>query len=506
MYKQSTMKYLSELIRIISKKQLQKNELLQSEHLDQKDNLFSKFYFNLKKGKLKSDQDAALLIYGSKANNEKYRKLKSRFHKKLINNILLLDINSFRLPPSYQAEIHIKRDLGLASLFKAIGAFENARRLAKKALNTAEKYNFHESILSAIITLTDLFNKKQSFKESEALQTKYKEALTAIQLELQLLEENRTLCQLLKYQYPIIDLNLRSLDTPTNSENTMTLSPRGFRLFFLNKMLKHSLKGEFETVSKVFENNLPMDAWDKHTKDDLFKFVFLDFVSKCKSKSSAFMQDLLNKYLNENRFENSKLEILGLSLVTHHLEQKQIEDAIKVFNSLIQFLGKSRTKNLSSKVEIYYYFIQYFRIKNNILIPVKRGSKFNQIDSLEDLRNIRITNKELNRNQQIQINLLELISSNNRFNLIDKLDQIRSLNNSETKKLSKRSSYLIKVLNHWERQDFIKIPASVRKEFKILCESNFLNSQNLDTFEPVNYGMLLQLVFESQTVNIPSFT
>ena len=500
------MKYLSELIPIITKKQLQKNELLETGHLDQKDNLFSKFYFNLKKGKLKSDQDAALLLYGSKANNEKYRKLKSRFHKKLINNILLLDINSFKLPSSYLAEIQIKRDLGLASLFKAIGAYENARKLAKRALNTAEKYNYYESVLSATILLTDLFNKKQSFKESEALQTKYKQALTAIQLEFQLLEENRTLYQLIKYQYPIIDLDLKSLKTQRISEIPKSLSPHGFRLFFLNTMLKHTLKGEFETVSEIFEHNFPANTWEEHTKDDLFKFVFLDFVAKCKHESTSYMQDILNNYLKETRFENNKLETLGLSLVTHHLEQKQVEDAIKVFNSLIQFLGKSKTKNLSSKVEIYYYFIQYFRIKNNILIPVNRGSKFNQIDSLEDLRNIRIRQKELNRNQQIQINLLELISSNNRYNLIDKLDQIRSLNNSETQKLSKRASQLIKVLNHWERQDFIKIPATVRKEFKILCESNFLNSQNLDTFEPVNYGMLLQLVFESQTVNIPSFT
>ena len=500
------MKYLSELIHIITKKQLQKNELLETEHLDQKDNLFSKFYFNLKKGKLKSDQDAALLLYGSKANNEKYRKLKSRFHKKLINNILLLDINSFKLPSSYLAEIQIKRDLGLASLFKAIGAYENARKLAKRALNTAEKYNYYESVLSATILLTDLFNKKQSFKESEALQTKYKQALTAIQLEFQLLEENRTLYQLIKYQYPIIDLDLKSLNTQRISEIPKSLSPHGFRLFFLNTMLKHTLKGEFETVSEIFEHNFPANTWEEHTKDDLFKFVFLDFVAKCKHESASYMQDILNNYLKEARFENNKLETLGLSLVTHHLEQKQVEDAIKVFNSLIQFLGKSKTKNLSSKVEIYYYFIQYFRIKNNILIPVNRGSKFNQIDSLEDLRNIRIRQKELNRNQQIQINLLELISTNNRYNLIDKLDQIRSLNNSETQKLSKRASQLIKVLNHWERQDFIKIPATVRKEFKILCESNFLNSHNLDTFEPVNYGMLLQLVFESQTVNIPSFT
>lgn len=499
------MKYLSELIKIITKKQLQKNELLESEHLDQKDNLFSKFYFNLKKGKLKSDQDAALLLYGSKANNEKYRKLKSRFHKKLINNILLLDINSFKLPPSYLAELQIKRDLGLASLFKAIGAFENARRLAKKALNTAEKYNYHESLLSAIILLTDLFNKQQSFKESETLQIKYKHALSAIQLEFHLLKENRTLSQLLRYQYPIIDLDLKSLNTSKTSAPPSTLSPNGWRLFFLNKMLKHSLKGEFETVSEIFEINFPIEVWDKHTKDDLFKFVFLDFIGKCKSESPSFMQDLLSKYLNENRFENNKLETLGLTLVTHHLEQKQIEDAIKVFNSLIVFLGNSKTKSLSSKVEIYYYFIQYFREINNILIPVNRDSKFNQINSLEDLRNIRIRHKELNRNQQIQINLLELISTNNRFNLIDKLEQIRSLNHSETQKLSKRASHLIKVLNHWERQDFIKIPVSVRKEFKILCESNFLNSQNLDTFEPVNYGMLLQLVFESQPVNIPSF-
>ena len=62
-----------------------------------------------------------------------------------------------------------------------------------------------------------------------------------------------------------------------------------------------------------------------------------------------------------------------------------------------------------------------------------------------------------------------------------------------------------KIINHWERHDFGDLPESIHKEFNFLCSSNFLNSQNLDTFEPVNYGTLLKMIFENQSVSVPEF-
>lgn len=500
------MKYLSELINILSKKQLQKNELLEVGHLEQKENLFSKFYYNLKDRKLKSDQDAALLLYGSKANNAKYRKLKSRFNKKLINNILLLDINFFKLPKSYLAEVQIKRDLGLASLFKAIGAKENARRFAKKSLNRAETYHFHQSILSACVILADLYTENHAYKESEHINAKHKEALKGLKYEFDLLEENRTLNQILKYKYPQLDQNLIFAEKQELEEKNISCSPKAIKLICLNKTIKHLLLGEFEaageTCAKYFKNH----PFHEHTREDLFRFVFFEFSSKCKTSSTNQVQSYLKTLFDNSNFVYQEQEYLYLSFISHLIDQNNSEIAIKVYNKLIEVIEQTRKKQISTKVEIYYYFLQYFRLKENILIPIKSVSKLNQINSLEDFTSIRVRTKDINRVYQLQILLLELIGIKNRFKRIEKIEEIRKLQNSETHKVPKRAQLVIKILTHWERQDFTRLPTLVHKDFIILCESNFLNSQNLDTFEPVNYGSILKLIFKSHSISIPEFT
>lgn len=500
------MKYLSELLQIISKRQLQKSDFLETEHLEQADNLFFKFYFGLKKGKVKSDQDAALMLYGDKAINEKYRKLKSRFYNKLINNTLLLDPSSFKLPPSYLAEAQVRRNISLASLFRSVGAHANALRLCKKALLLAEKYNDHQGTLSSCSLLADLYIKQNSFKESALVSEKQRRALENISIELELINEHRILNQLLKFEYPILKTSLSDGPQQKYVANENSFSPLALKTYYQNKIIKHGLKGAFKEITTLcnifFEKNRKEDL----RTEDLYYFINWNFIAQSKTLQTNKLLEELSAHISNKRFNYHQKENLTLSLISHLLKQNEIEAAIRSFNMISPIFEHSIKISSSAKLEVYYYMLQYFRIKQNILTPINRTNKYATIDGMEELTRITIRSTDVHKVLKLQINLIELVSIRNRYLLTAKIEQIRKLQTSETLKLPKRASQLIKVLNHWERQDFSKLPVSVEKEFNILCESNFLNSQNLDTFEPVNYGDLIKLVFEAHSTAVPNLS
>ena len=59
----------------------------------------------------------------------------------------------------------------------------------------------------------------------------------------------------------------------------------------------------------------------------------------------------------------------------------------------------------------------------------------------------------------------------------------------------------MKLLAKWESSNFDEPKGSWAKDFSILSQTNFLNSQNLNTFEPINLGKMLGDVFEMHTLN-----
>ena len=85
------MKELLEITQILDKKKISKIEILDQNSLRQPNNLFARMYNGLYKEKFETDEQAAQELYQATPTDARYRQLKSRFRKRLLNTFFFLD-------------------------------------------------------------------------------------------------------------------------------------------------------------------------------------------------------------------------------------------------------------------------------------------------------------------------------------------------------------------------------------------------------------------------------
>ena len=91
------MKKLKEITGIVTRKRLNKVELLTKTVLSKGEHKLAQLYDGIVEGKYNSDKDAAEDLYQSTPSDPRYKTLKNKFKKRLQNNLLYLDIKD----PSY---------------------------------------------------------------------------------------------------------------------------------------------------------------------------------------------------------------------------------------------------------------------------------------------------------------------------------------------------------------------------------------------------------------------
>lgn len=141
-----TMKSLSELVRLVTTYHLNKVAFFNFYNKNDKDTLYYKFMDGLNNEEIKTDEDAAFLLYGEKENNVRYRVLKNRLKERLYNNILFLETGR-RASSSYATAFQSTyRMMVVAVSLISEGArtagFELLNNVYKKAL----KYELHHIV------------------------------------------------------------------------------------------------------------------------------------------------------------------------------------------------------------------------------------------------------------------------------------------------------------------------------------------------------------------------
>lgn len=143
------MKHLLEIARIVTKKKVKKIEIFDDHSLKQKNSRFNDFYELLMNGSLHSDQEAAQLLYDGRPTDDKYRQLKSRFKKRLLNTLFFLDVNQSATSSYNRAYYSCHRDWTLVKILLANKADETGAQLARNILSVALKFNFSDIIVNA---------------------------------------------------------------------------------------------------------------------------------------------------------------------------------------------------------------------------------------------------------------------------------------------------------------------------------------------------------------------
>ncbi len=142
------MKNLIEIAKIVTKKKVRKIEIFDDHSLKHKNSKFNDFYDALLANKFKNDRDASTFLYACSPTDDKYRQLKSRFRKRLLNTLFFLDVNLPATSNYERAYFSCNKDWTLVKILLSNNASHTAASLARQILTTALKFKFADVIVN----------------------------------------------------------------------------------------------------------------------------------------------------------------------------------------------------------------------------------------------------------------------------------------------------------------------------------------------------------------------
>ena len=176
------MKNLIEISKIVTKKKVRKIEIFDDHSLKHKNSKFNDFYEALMVGKFKNDRDAASFLYSCSPTDDKYRQLKSRFRKRLLNTLFFLDVNLPSTSTYDRAYYSCNKDWTLVKILLSNNAKNTASALAKQILTTGLKFKFADVIVNCsriLRTYSANISDEKGFEEYDAYIKQYANVLDA---------------------------------------------------------------------------------------------------------------------------------------------------------------------------------------------------------------------------------------------------------------------------------------------------------------------------------------
>ncbi|MCB0518309.1 MAG: hypothetical protein H6577_01120 [Lewinellaceae bacterium] len=194
------MKNLIEISRIVTKKKVRKIEIFDNTTLESPNSKFAEFYEALMAGKFKNDRDAATFLYNCSPTHDKYRQLKSRFRKRLLNTLFFLDTNAPNTSNYDRAYFACNKEWTLVRILIANDAHQTAIDQAKHVLSTALKFKFADVIVNCCRILRQYAAEAGSEAEFEEYDTHIKQFSNILEAEIRSEEFFQRV--LLKYSRP----------------------------------------------------------------------------------------------------------------------------------------------------------------------------------------------------------------------------------------------------------------------------------------------------------------
>ena len=142
------MKSLLEISKIVTKKRVSKIEIFDEQTLKRKKSKFNEFYEALQSGKFATDLGAATFLYDTSPTDDRYRQLKSRFRKRLLDTLFFLDVNRPAASSYDRAYFTCNKDWTLVKILLANNADDTAALLARQILKRGLKYKFADVIVN----------------------------------------------------------------------------------------------------------------------------------------------------------------------------------------------------------------------------------------------------------------------------------------------------------------------------------------------------------------------
>lgn len=143
------MKGLKELIYILTKYRVQSKETIFDESIEQDSKLYQ-LYNLIKNAEIKTDEEAANLIYGEKELSPKYRNLKHNLKTRLLNSIFFINIKGTAREKAYY---NCWKQWSACMILIEKSASYSASKIAEKLIKQAIKFEFCDLVVAVALHL-----------------------------------------------------------------------------------------------------------------------------------------------------------------------------------------------------------------------------------------------------------------------------------------------------------------------------------------------------------------
>jgi hypothetical protein len=178
------MKSMLAVTQLITQQKLRKIDVLSEDMLNAKNSKFRELYLGLRDGSIRSDREAASKLYDSDPSDARYRQLKSRFKKRLLNTLFFVDQSKPHRSSFDQTYHNCQRDWSLINILRQNDVQEPAVQMARSLLTVCQKYGFAELTVQTARFLANEAADKSDFKTAKQLQLVIDQANQSFQLEL----------------------------------------------------------------------------------------------------------------------------------------------------------------------------------------------------------------------------------------------------------------------------------------------------------------------------------
>ena len=499
------MKNLIEISKIVTKKKVRKIEIFDDATLRHKNSKFNEFYESLMAGKFKNDRDASTSLYGCGPTDDKYRQLKSRFRKRLLNTLFFLDINVPSTSNYDRAYYSVNKDWTLVKILLTNQANFTAGSLARQILTIALKFKFADIIVNCCRILrreASITNDEKAFEEYDQFIKQFSNILDA-----EIRSEELYQRVIINYYKPLQKTTTIKEQIDTYCEALVGLSeiyesPVIVYNMYLVWAYRHEMLYEFEDLlgicnrAEKYINDHPLF----HQEDKLLTFNL--------KKMSAYLhlQDYKRGYVNaekclsavaegtETWFEFQEYYIL----LCFHTEN--YENACLILSKV---MSNNKFRGLSSAIkEKWAVYEAYVNIINEIedlpnlkLEVAKRSFKLNKfvVDPILHHRELRILTVHL-----VIAQILYYLRRKNYSNVAERIDRLKGYSIRQLKKEDYfRTTQFIRLLLQLFKADFkAKNLSNTEKYYNRLLKHKFYYRGMINELEIIPYENIWNMILK----------
>lgn len=498
------MKHLLEISQIFSSRNVKRAEVFDEHSLKQKNSKFNEFYENLLKMRYKNDRDAARHLYNSSPTDDKYRQLKSRFRKRMLNTLFLLESHGTRSASYDRIIFDCVREWGQIQILRMHKAYDTSANLARQLMQTTRKFKLTRLTIETARLLSDHASNVGDASGFEEYQAILNEAIELDALE----RKSEVLLQKIRLAASDADQNeqriqeVKALSDELLNLSEMQESPAIYNNMFVAWLLRVDLEKDYTLLLELCERSEQYYQENPQYIQSEKQALIL------KKKMGAYLQ--LGDYKN-GRIAAEKAHRLLEDGSTNWfefmdvyfllcLQNDQILQAAAIFDKVVYHVNfKHQELLFKERWKIYEAYLNYLMQIRKVVLPTRHsGRKTFKVEKfLQDIVLYRKDQRIFTVHMLINQVLFQL-EDRNYSEAHDLIDRLKGYASKQLKKKEhKRVFSFVMMLGMLSRCSFqLHNLGNFEKYLQNILQEQFVYNQHMSTFEVIPYEKLWAILYD----------